>query len=234
MRIQTVDIIDTLVQALGVTFNIKTSAVIGSNFILTTDCTWWLSILDKVTIGGFEYEIVDFTINVSITIKPLNGGGLPIAPSTFSIPPPTYIHGTLKMTQNEIDAINNKESLVPFVWLFEVIRDRKNTDSESMIDRTTELRIFFITSADSSNWLTDDHYLNVINPLQQMVDLFIKNIENNKLFAYELDFDCIPLLNLSQEGTQENSLFDCNLSGIELRLFADIREDLSCENKCKC
>ena len=40
--------------------------------------------------------------------------------------------------------------------------------------------------------------------------------------------------NISEEGQQENSIFDCNLTGIELRLFADIREDLSCENKCKC
>ena len=47
-------------------------------------------------------------------------------------------------------------------------------------------------------------------------------------------YDCLPLINVSENGTQVKSIFDCNLSGIELRLFAEIREDLSCDNKCKC
>ena len=232
MRKQTVDIIGDLVNSLEVVFNIKSITPFGTYFILTTDCTWWLSIKDKITIDLKSYEVVSFDINKEITIKSLDNG-IPTQ-SSFIISSPNYIHGTLKMAQNEVDAVNNKELLVPFVYLFEVIRDRKNTDSESMIDRTTELRIFFVNSANTNDWLTDDHYVNVIEPMQQMVDLFIKKIETNKRFAENLDFDCLPLINLSQEGQQENSVFDCNLSGIELRLFADIREDLSCENKCKC
>ena len=234
MRKQTVDIIGEIVSLLTVDFSILTSTAVGSNFLLTTECTWWLSIKDKITIAGKLYEVIAFDINVSITVKPLDGGGLPIAPSTFPLTVPNYIHGTLKMAQNEVDAVNDKQQLVPFVYLFEVIRDRKNTDSESMIDRETELRIFFLNSSNFKDWLTDEHYLYVIDPMQQMVDLFIKKIENNKRFAENLDYDCLPLINLSQEGQQESSIFDCNLSGIELRLFADIREDLSCENKCKC
>lgn len=233
MRKQTVDIIGTIVDELSVDFIIDDSSAVGPNFVLETECTWWLSINDKVTIGGFLYKVVDFDINVSITVVALDGGGLPL-PGPFPLPIPEYIHGTLKMAQNEVDAVYNKEALVPFVYLFEVVRDRKNTDEESMIDRTTELRIFFLNSANTKDWLTDDHYLNVIDPMQQMVDLFIKKIKGNKLFAENLNYDCLPLINLSQEGQQENSVFDCNLSGIELRLFADIRKDLSCENKCKC
>tara|TARA_R110000751_G_scaffold46884_3_gene105080 strand:+ start:387 stop:1085 length:699 start_codon:yes stop_codon:yes gene_type:complete len=232
MRKQTVDIIGDLVSDLEVVFNIKSITPSGNYFILTTDCTWWLSIKDKITIGLNNYEIIDFDINKEITINPLSGGTP--TENSFIINSPNYIHGTLKMAQNEVDAVNNKELLVPFVYLFEVIRDRKNTDSESMIDRTTELRIFFVNSANTNDWLTNDHYLNVIDPMQQMTDLFIKKIKSNKRFAENLDYDSLPLINLSQEGQQDNSVFDCNLSGIELRLFADIREDLSCENKCKC
>ena len=234
MRKQTVDIIGDLVSQLGVVFSILTATVVGSEFLLTTKCTWWLSIGDKVTIAGKIYQITDFVINVSITVKPLDGGGLPIAPSTFTIPPPEYIHGTIKMAQNEVDAINDKQKLVPFVYLFEALRDRKNTDDESMIDRNTDLRIFFLNSANTKDWLTDDHYLNVFDPMQQMVDLFIKIIKGNKFFTYEINYDCVPLPNLSEEGQQENSIFDCNLSGIELKLFANIRKDLSCVNQCKC
>ncbi len=230
MRKQTVDIVGNLVEQITVDLIINSVSIVGGNYLVQTNCTWWLSIKDRIDLGGTIYTVEDFTINESILLS----GAIPPNVGSYLLPTPNYIHGTLKMAQNEVDAINNKEQLVPFVYLFEVIRDRKNTDEESMIDRTTELRIFFLNSANTSDWLTDDHYTNVIDPMQQMVDYFIKLIKQNKLFAENLDFDCVPLINISEEGQQENSVFDCNLSGIELRLFADIREDLSCENKCKC
>ena len=74
MRKQTVDIIGELVDSLGVVFNINTITPSGNYFILTTDCTWWLSIKDKITIGGNRYEIINFDINKEITINPLDGG----------------------------------------------------------------------------------------------------------------------------------------------------------------
>lgn len=234
MRVQTVDIIDSIVSNLGVEFIIKDSSNVSGSYLLETDCTWWLSIGDNVTILGVVYKITDMVMNQSILIYKANGGVLPTPNTTFDISAPKYIHGTLKMAQNEVDAIPNKNMLVPFVYLFEVIRDRKNTDDESMIDRETELRIFFLNSANTGDWLTNDHYTNVIYPMQQMVDLFMKLIEKNKLFTDEINYDCLPLINVSEQGTQEESIFDCNLSGIELRLSAQIRVDLSCENKCKC
>ena len=234
MRKQTVDIVNDLVSDLEIFFEIKDSSNYGLDYLLETDCTWWLSIGDTVEILGIDYKIVDMVMNVSITIEPANGGALPLPNTEFMIPAPTYIHGTLKMAQNEVDAITNKTLLVPFVYLFEVIRDRKNTDTESMIDRETDLRLFFLNSANTGDWLTDDHYINVINPMQQMVDLFIRLIEKNRLFTDNISYDCLPLINVSETGTQDESVFDCNLSGIELRLSAEIREDLSCENKCKC
>jgi len=234
MSKQTVDIIKDLVEQIEATFTINSAIDNGNGtFTLNTDCTYWLTIGDIVEINAIKYKVVSFIINESITIKPITTGGLPVV-STFDVIKPNYIHGTLKMAQNEVDAVLDKTMLVPFVYLFEIIRDRKNTDDESMIERETELRIFFLNSANTSDWLTEDHYENVIDPLQQMVNLFIKNIKNNKLFTDVLDYECTPLINVSEQGNQEVSVFDCNLSGIELRLFAQIRVDLGCELKCKC
>jgi len=226
VRRQTVNIIEDLVSALDVVFEIDAVIVNTVSYTLESKCTWWLSIGDTVTIDGFDYTIESFVINESITILPVGSSPAPTATS-FDISAPNYIHGTLKMAANEVDATLDKTILAPFVYLFEVIRDRKNTDKDSMIDREVDLRIFFLNTANTSDWLTDDHYLNLIDPMQQMVDLFMKNIENNKLFTDELNYDCLPLINVSETGTQEESLFDCNLSGIELRLFAEIRENLS-------
>jgi hypothetical protein len=231
LRKQTVDIIGDIVPTLQATVDIDSVVDnFDGTFTISTECTWWISLNDTITIGGSDYLVTAFVINESITIQ---GSVIPIA-DDFALTVPNYIHGTIKMTQNEVDGELNKELVYPLVWLFEIIRDRKNTDDDSMIDRETELRIFFVASANYSDWLTDDHYTNVIDPMQSMVDLFIEKIKENKLFTDVLNYDCIPLVNFSVEGNQDESVFDCNLSGIELRLFAEIRENLSCENKCKC
>lgn len=232
MRIQTVNIIKDLVSTLGETVIVTdvTNLPGGAGSRLDTTCTWWLSIGCTVTIGANDFIITAFVINESITI---NGTPMP-TPTSFTIPPPFYLHGTLKNANSEVDAQDDKEDVFPLAYLFEVIKDKKNTDDESMIDREVDLRIFWLQTANTADWLTEDHYLNLIEPMQQMVDLFIRKLENSRLFTDDFNYDCLNLIDVSENGTQEKALFDCNLSGIELRLFAEIREDLSCDNICKC
>ncbi len=234
MNRQTVDIIGDFVNDLDAEFVI--SSVIDNldgSYTLGTDCTWWVSIKQTYSINGRKYLIKSFTINENIVVVPVGHSIAPIVTS-FTIKAPTYIHGTLKMAGNEVDAETDKTILCPFTYLFEIITDRKDTDEESTIDREVDLRIFWLNSANFSDWLTNDHYTNVIDPMQQMVDLFIKNIKESKLFTDNIRHECTPLINVSEQGQQENAVFDCNLSGIELKIFAEIREDLSCVNKCKC
>jgi hypothetical protein len=234
MNKQTVDIIGSFIPLLNETININN--VIdngGGSYTLEVDCTWWLSIAQTYSIGGNDYKVTSFVINESITIQSVGIAVLPVVTS-FDISAPEYIHGTLKMAQNEVDGQTDKTILCPFTYLFEAVTDRKNTDEESAIDREVDLRIFWLNSANTKDWLTNDHYTNVIDPMQQMVDLFIDKIKDSKLFTDEMRYDCLPLINVSENGLQVKSIFDCNLSGIELRLFAEIREDLSCTNNNKC
>ena len=234
MNTQTVDIIKNIVASLGVDLNISSVVVNGDGtFTLLTDCTWWLSINQFFVIDGNVYKINSFTFNTSLIVTPQISGNVPTV-GLKPIPAPQFIHGTLKMAQNEVDASLDKTILCPFVYLYEIIKDKKNTDEESMVDRETDLRMFFLNSVDTPNWLTQDHYTYFVNPMQQMVDLFISKVNNSSLFTFNLDYECTPLINVSENGTQEKSIFDCNLSGIELRLFAEVREDLSCSQKCGC
>jgi len=236
MNKQTVDIIGDFVD--NISAEVVISEVIDNgngSYTLITNCTWWVSICHTYEIDGFKYIVDSFSINQSITVKPVGHANIPI-PTTLTLLPPNYIHGTLKMAGNEVDGETDKTKLCPFVYLFEIITDRKNTDEESMIDREVDLRLFFLNSVNTKDWLTNEHYEYFVNPMQQMVDLFIYNIKNSKLFTDEVRHECTPLINVSEQGTKEKSVFDCNLSGIELRIFAEIREDLSCtsKNKCKC
>jgi len=230
MRQQTVDIIKDLVTDLQVVFGVLSVIDNGDNtYTLNTKNTWWLSVEDEITIDSNLYEIKDFVINKSITIQSIGAAILPTA-SSFYIDAANYIHGTLKMAGNEVDSTSDKTELCPFVYLFEIISDKKNTDEESMIDRETDLRLFFLNSVNTADWLTVDHYTYFVQPMQQMVDLFISKIKKSRLFTDEIDYECTPLINVSENGTQEQSIFDTNLSGIELRLFAKIRKGLTCSN----
>lgn len=231
----TVDIFKAIVKTL--TPDLVVSSVINNGdgtFTLGTNCTWWLSINHYLTYLGNDYVITSFVLNQSITIKPRSGTPVPV-PGTQILPAPQFIHGTLKMANNDVDAQPDRTILCPFVYLFEVLRDEKNTDEESMIDRTTDTRLFFLHTVDSASWTTDDHYTNFVKPMKQMVDLFISKIKNSKLFTYNLNYSETALINVSEKGNQEKGIFDCNLSGIELKLFAEIRENLSCtSNPCEC
>ena len=233
MNKQTVDIIKDLVASLDATFSILSIIDNGNNtYTINTNCTWWLSVEHEVVIGGNTYKIIDFKINKYIIVESIGVPTIPTA-TNFPIDAVNYIHGTLKMAGTEVDAHYDKTILCPFVYLYEIINDKKNTDFDSMIDRETDLRIFFLNSVNTKDWLTVDHYTYFVAPMQQMVNLFINKIQNSKLFTYEQRYECTALINVSENGNQEKSIFDCNLSGIELRLFAVIRKDLSC-NECGC
>lgn len=234
MRKETVDIIKEIVESLStdVVVDAVTSNPDGT-FTLETKCTWWLSLQSPIVIDGNPFLVEDFVFNTSLTVKPNGGAFTPIAGS-WNIPAPKWLNGTLKMAQNEVDAIDDKTELCPFVYLFEVLRDQENTDEESMIDRETDLRMFFLDTVLTKDWLTEDHYKYFVYPIKQCAELFISKIKTSRFFTESLNYEYINLINVSEEGRQEKSIFDCNLSGVELRLFAEIREDLSCTNECGC
>jgi hypothetical protein len=232
MTKQTVDIIEELVASLNAIFVVKAITVDGSNWKIESHCTWWLSTGCKIEINGVTYRVISFVLNDYIIVS---GASIPNPiNSLFPVPNPVYLHGTLKDARDEVTAQEDKELVYPLVYLKEVIRDQKNTDDESMIEREVDLRLFFINSADSTNWITDNHYTEVINPIQSMVDLFMFRIDRSALWMDELDYSLLPLIDISVDGEQEKSLFDTNVSGIENKLFAQIRHDLSCNSKCNC
>ena len=203
MNKQTVDIIGGFIPDLNGTIVIDSVLVTLPTIVLSTKCTFWLSIGQTYTIDGFDYKVESFVINESITVTRVGHANVPVAPTTFIIAAPEYIHGTLKMAANEVDGKSDKTILCPFVYLFEIITDRKNTDEESMIDREVDLRMFFLNSVDTGNWLTDDHYSYFVDPMQQMVDLFIEVIEESGRFTDNMRYECTPLINVSEQGNQE-------------------------------
>ena len=231
---ETVDIIESIINEISATVIFKTVNKVGTSFEIESDCTQWLMNGMLFELSGTLFTVRDLKFNEGFTIKP-SIDVVSIAETEITLTSPKYFHGTLKMVRNAITANTKKKEILPFIYLFEVINDRKVNDAESAIDRESELRLFFLGSADTKNWLTDSHYDNVIYPMSVLTRKFISIIKDSKFFTYIFDYDESNLINVSENGNQGKSIFDINLSGIEMRLFSEIRKDLSCNlinNNC--
>ena len=224
---QTVDIIEDIVNELTPTITINSQSTTDGIITLLTDKTYWIHTASRITIDGKKYRVVDFVIDESLSLKPFTTGDT-VDVDSFVLPKPTYFHGTEKMIRQEVNSIKDKTTIVPMIWLKEIYRDDQVFDAESAIDRETDLMLIFVDSADTENWLTDDHYTNVIYPIDKMVDLFIEKLGQNRFFTETFNFERTNLVNLSTEGLQRSSIFDFNLSGKMIRLFAQIRKDFNC------
>lgn len=227
---ETKDIISDLVSSLSRTVNILGNQVVDGNIVLTLDCTYWLMVESKYEIDGKIYRVVSIVDKV-VTFKPLITGSV-ITVDSFVLSGPVYFNGTLKMVKQEVNNQYDKEKILPMIWLREVFEDDKTNDEESMIDRSTDIRLYFVASANYTDWLYNDHYDHVIYPMQTMVEAFLALIRRSRFFTDVFDYRKTNLINISVEGNQESSIFDINLTGIELRIFSEIRKDLNCKTNC--
>ena len=82
MRKQTVDIIENLVKELKPFLVVDSISVVSGNYLIQTNCTWWLSIKDSIDLGGTIYTIEDFTINESILLS----GAIPPNVGSYELP----------------------------------------------------------------------------------------------------------------------------------------------------
>lgn len=226
---QTVDLIKEVVKDIKaeVLFDSISLDPVTLNYNITSRDTFWLMNNQVHKIDGDEFRVVNFIFNKSFDLKPLITGST-IVSQSIKLSAPTFRHGTLKMVKKEVNAVDRKGTILPMVYLYEIIRDRKVNDAESAVDRETDLRLYFLDSAKAEDWLTASHYEEVIKPMQELINSFLGVVKRSRYFTDIFDFDTINLVNASENGRQEKSIFDFDLSGIELLLFAEIRKDLTC------
>jgi len=151
------------------------------------------------------------------------------------IPMPNYIYGTFPAVQNEINNIRQRDEKVPLIYLFEVINERNYVDESSVLQRESPVRLFFLSDANIEEWRTEDHYLNTIIPMRNLLNEFINAIRDDEYtFGRLSDFTTV---NHARFGvtTEKNghivSLLNENLSGIELQLTIPINKCIEC-NGC--
>lgn len=146
---------------------------------------------------------------------------------------PTFIHGTVPASNIEIsqDCID-----MPIIYLYEIFENNKQSLESNLDTIAFNLRLFFLSDYDDE-WLTTDHYNNVIYQMQNLMFLFVENLKKDSY----IDDDYIlrnayKYYNRSKLGSfkgnkgNEKGLFDRKLSGVELVINLPIKK----VNNCKC
>ena len=118
----------------------------------------------------------------------------------------------------------------PIIWLLDNF-DETEYGRESSLERSVECKIFFLDETDIKNYYTDDHKVQVIQPMMALKDEFLSVIAKNRIFK-TIDDDKIKYF--SRFGTEssqgfEKNILDANLSGLVLSVtLRKYKENCTC------
>ena len=232
MRKETVDIIEDLLGEINLTINIdRYSATPDNKQKIETCNTSYLQACKEVVIDNETYAILEVKHNEYIVIDTDTS---PMVDS-FELPLPSYFHGKAIDTNAELNMFDDKDDITPLVYFTEIYTDRFYPNDE-LTERTVDIRMFFLTTANYDDWKTDDHYTGSILPMRNLVYNFINVLEKSKIIGkfssyYDLTNHAKFGIFLLRKGA-EKRIFDDNYSGVEFSIRLPILKDMTCEGYC--
>lgn len=230
-RKETVDIVGEFVSTVDNSLFIKTITDLGDNKWLIQSCnTSYLFPLFEFVIDDVSYKVLEesFMSNKSLVIEStatLEQG------QTIILPELKYYHGTIIATKQELELVKFTKDKFPMVYLLETLSDEFNNVDDSPIDRTSFLRMFFLTETDEENWNTNQHYNYAIVPMRNALYQFVDALDRSPIIG---QFDSYEAINHAkfgvnmQEKGHTKRIFNDKLSGVELQINLPIKKSSKC------
>jgi len=233
MRKETVDIIGELLGQVDLTVKIDECIDnLDGTYTINTCDTKHLQECKTIHIEDRKYYIESLKYNESFVIS----GKVKPTATSFQAYPLVYFHGKAPEINAELDMIDDGDVKTPLVYLVEILQDRFYPNDE-LIERTVDLRMFFLTTADYDQWKTNDHYEKAIKPMRNLTYNFIETLEKSKIIGKFAEY--YDLINHAKFGIfilrkgATNRIFDDNYSGVEFKVRLPILKDLTCVNFCE-
>ena len=179
-----------------------------------------------------EFIITGKEVNESITAEPLFTPAVPLDGLTF-LPLPFYITGTKIATNNEWKKVTNDlTQKTPLIWLLEIIRKQKFGRGD-VREFSADLRLFFVDETDPTQFNTEDHRREVVEPMEELAESFLDVIRNDRSYPRSVT-DNYQLNTFSRFGVETEqgviqNILDANLSGVELQFTL-----VKYKKNCKC
>ena len=185
------------------------------------------TVLDEV---GNTYLINEVLPDVSLQTTQLNGPLTPLTGTTF-LPAPFFQTGTkLAANMEWTKALTSLTAKTPLIWLLEIIREQKFGRGD-VREFETDLRVFFLDETDPTQFLTQDHRREVVEPMEQLAESFLDVIRGQRVFKTLSDYRIISFSRFGVETEQGviQNILDANLSGVELQFtLTKYKENCKC------
>ena len=218
----TVDLLESFIDSFVLTGSVLSHSDDGVNTTMVLENLYNTRYNMAIDIDGTDYTVLsaDHTSNTIVV------SGVIADPLAYIVPNPFYFHGTPYATNAQIAYLDDA-SKVPMIYLMEILReDIQSTDSP--IDRTVDVRLFFLDVANFEDWTTDDHYSKVITGLNNLVTYFIAQLKLSKdFYTFDTVFRQINHIKFGQFQDLKGhiqSIFNDHLSGIEVSFNLSIRK----------
>ncbi len=212
--------------------NIKFSNVeaVTGGWKCYTNNTMWFYTGNTVDIGGNLYYVESFVWNEYLVLT--NNVNELFKNVVYELQPPTFKHGKLKATTIEMLNRPEQRNYFPIVWMFEPSPRGGSSDVDTVFESTGSVRMFIMNTASYSDFTTDDHYTHVINPLSNLVSLFITRIKESTKTGQVFTNTNLPHAKFTNDvgetDNEGNNVLPAALSGIELDLDIPIKVNTSC------
>jgi hypothetical protein len=209
------------------------------SFVDNLDGSFSIYVCDTINIregSSFKINSTSFVAKkVDLDLKKITYNSLvaPVVGDNIFGATPFFWHGTPIAVGNELQRILQSENKLPMVYLYEIITDEFDNDSESAIDRESSLRLFFLDEANFADWDTDEHYSGAIIPMASYAEALLKYLEKNsgvgEIKNFSMSYYAKFGLNIKVNSGHVQNLFPENVSGVEVRFTLPILKKLSCE-----
>ena len=224
------ELFEEFVNNIDNTINVTGNQYMDNNtHFLTCDTKWARKgKIMKIQIDeqvAYNVYIKDLVKNERIVIE---GTYYPIS---ISLSNPFDISGTKISTNNEWNkASNNLLSKTPIIWLYSNYQDTIY-GLESSLERTFTMNIAFLDETSPKYQKNKDHIDNVVIPMKELVDSFIKSIDKNanykKLKQYNIK--TYSRFGVESENGVIQNILDADLGGVVLNITLD-----KFKEPCKC
>lgn len=226
------DLLREVISSMVINLDVYYVLPVSGGYELRTTNTQYLKPLNVITLEGTEYKITSVDLNKSITVEGTN----PIAIGKYQLPNPTYKHGKLKQTSAEITAESQSQRIqYPLIWMFEIAPRTRPQEVDTALQSTGSARLFFMNTSDYSNFTTEDHFKQVINPVNNLVESFLRQLKRHRLVGKVFINNKIAHAKFTNDTGETdstgNNILPAKLSGIELDLLLPIRKDYTCPVK---
>jgi hypothetical protein len=175
--------------------------------------------IEDMNIHGVEC-VVTYVGDNYITIKGLKETLVSFNDPIVYAPMLYFFHGTPIAIGAELNKINDASNKTPMIWMMENFQERFIDDPLDRHERETTLRLFFLTQANHTQWITQQAYDHCITPMRRLMEIFVEAVKNDGTFdVTDLTYNVYNYAKfgvyINEKGMPTNKFAD-NLSGVEM------------------